>query len=151
MAHKGVVIAGKYKLSTALGEGILFKQSAAAATTPTVEVCGAGEKPFGVIPVYPSPTDASNPKQDPAHSPPTRGAKKDDLLYGHYAGPPSEIIEVKLGADIPNAGVEVMCDASGQAITLAGSGKFAFGRTVNAGGKDGDIAEIHVVQQRTSS
>ena len=148
MAHRGVIIAGSWTLKEDIGEGIFFKVSAPAANNPDaqkVETCDtAGELPFGVIPVYPQPTDANNPKQDPAHSPPDRGAKEGDLLYGHYAGPPSEIIEGKLGAAIAQDNTEVVVNASGELIALGSqTDVHVIGRVPM--GADGDIVEVQVM------
>ena len=145
MAHRAVVIPGTWKAKAAMAEGTFFQVDADVAGQ--VEVCAAKKRPFGVIPVYPSPTDANNPKQDPAHTPPTRGQAKDELVYGHHAGPPSEIIEVKMAADqTGTANHEVGVGAAGEAVVVASNATdtYVVG-IVQAPWKDGDIKECQIV------
>ena len=124
MAHRGVPVAGPWTLSEDIGTGIFFKEKTG--TADQVEACdAAGEMPLGVI---------RYSQQD--------GQKSGDIVEGHYAGPPSEIIEAKAGAAIA-ANAEVMVNANGEAITATGTGKYVIGIAPRAVA-DNDIFELQV-------
>jgi len=150
MAHDGVVLAGSWIAREAIGEGIFFQEDADVAGQ--VEICEANGQPLGIIPVYPSPTDANNPKQDPPHQPPARGQQAGKLVYGHIAGPPSQIIEVKMGADENGTGnIEIVVGANGEAVKLpSGAGRRVIG-IVRGPWKDGDIKECQVRPRFTTT
>lgn len=143
MAHRGVWIPGVWKIDAGetLKKGQFFRQKADSggaagsrdrASAGVIERCTAvGEMPFGV-----------------AYS----DMEANDLLDGHHAGAPSEVIEVKAGAAI-GAGKEIIVNASGEAIEFDDSTHgecYIIGLSRRAAAS-GDLFEVNVRQRYESS